>query len=170
MAAYQAPPSLGFSRQKNWSGLLFPSPMHESEEWQWSCSVVSNPQRHHELQPSRLLCPRNFPGKSTGVGCHCRDSFYHPELPEAPPSFRTVYLLSCFHLKLCVSLYQDQFSSVAQSCLTLCDPIDSSPPGSPVRGVLQARTLDWVPSPMHQMSGADYQIKYTADFFKPKEN
>ena len=31
-----------------------------------------------------------------------------------------------------------------QSCLTLCDPIDSSPPGSPVPGILQARTLDWV--------------------------
>ena len=31
MAAYQAPPSLGFSRQEHWSGLPFPSPMHESE-------------------------------------------------------------------------------------------------------------------------------------------
>ena len=36
-----------------------------------------------------------------------------------------------------------------QSCLTLCDPIDSLPPGSPVPGILQARTLEWValPSP-----------------------
>ena len=31
-----------------------------------------------------------------------------------------------------------------QSCLTLCDPIDGSPPGSPVPGILQARTLVWV--------------------------
>ena len=31
-----------------------------------------------------------------------------------------------------------------QSCLTLCDPIDGSPPGSPVPGILQARTLEWV--------------------------
>ena len=31
-----------------------------------------------------------------------------------------------------------------QSCPTLCDPIDSSPPGSPVHGILQARTLEWV--------------------------
>ena len=30
-----------------------------------------------------------------------------------------------------------------QSCLTLCDPIDGSPPGSPVSGILQARTLEW---------------------------
>ena len=31
-----------------------------------------------------------------------------------------------------------------QSCLTPCDPIDGSPPGSPVPGILQARTLEWV--------------------------
>ena len=31
-----------------------------------------------------------------------------------------------------------------QSCPTLCDPIDGSPPGSPAPGVLQARTLEWV--------------------------
>ena len=35
-------PSLGFSRQEHWSGLPFPSPMHESEKWKWSRSVVSN--------------------------------------------------------------------------------------------------------------------------------
>ena len=40
MAAHQASPSLGFSRQEHWSGLPFPSPMHESEKWKWSCSVV----------------------------------------------------------------------------------------------------------------------------------
>ena len=45
--------------------------MHESEKWKWSRSVVSDPQRHHGLQPTRLLHPWNFPGKSTGVGCHC---------------------------------------------------------------------------------------------------
>ena len=40
-AAHQAPPSLGFSRQEHWSKLPFPSPMHESEKWKWSCSVMS---------------------------------------------------------------------------------------------------------------------------------
>ena len=70
MAAHQAPPILGFSRQEHWSGLPFPSPMHESEMWKWSCSVVSDSQRPHGLQPTRLLCPWDPPGKSTGVGCH----------------------------------------------------------------------------------------------------
>ena len=68
-AAHQAPPSLGFSRQEHWSGLPFPSPMHESEKW--SCSVVSDSSWPHGLQPTRLLRPWDFPGKSTGVGCHC---------------------------------------------------------------------------------------------------
>jgi len=40
-AAHQAPPSLGFSRQEHWSGLPFPSLVHESEKWKWSGSVVS---------------------------------------------------------------------------------------------------------------------------------
>ena len=62
---------MGFSRQEHWSGLPFPSPMREGEKWKWSRSVVSDPQRPHGLQPTRLLHPWDFPGKSTGVGCHC---------------------------------------------------------------------------------------------------
>ena len=63
--AHPAPPSLGFSRQEHWSGLPFPSLMHESE------------------------------------------------------------------------------SEVAQSCPTLSDPMDCSPPGSSVHGIFQARVLEW---------------------------
>ena len=63
MAAHQAPSSLGFSSQEHWSGLPFPSPIHESE--------------------------------------------------------------------------------VAQSCLTLSDPMDYSLPGSSVHGIFQARVLEW---------------------------
>ena len=60
------------------------------------------------------------------------------------------------HLKLAISLLpgplsSDNLQQVAaagakslQSCPTLCDPIDGSPPGSPVPGILQARTLEWV--------------------------
>ena len=70
-AAHQAPPSLGFSRQEHWSGVPFPSPMHENEKRKWSRSVVSDSSRPHGLQPTRLLRPWEFPGKSTGVGCHC---------------------------------------------------------------------------------------------------
>ena len=45
-------------------------------------------------------------------------------------------------------LFERQFAAAAakslQPCPTLCDPIDGSPPGSPVPGILQARTLEWV--------------------------
>ena len=64
-------PGIGFSRQEHWRGLPFPSPMHESEKRKRSRSFVSDPQRPHGLQPTRLLRPWDFPGKSTGVGCHC---------------------------------------------------------------------------------------------------
>ena len=41
-------------------------------------------------------------------------------------------------------IYAAAAAKLLQSCLTLCDPIDGSPPGSPVSGILQARTLEWV--------------------------
>ena len=52
--------------QAIWSGSPFPSPMRESEVVQLCLT-----QRPHGLQPPRLLRPWDFPGKSTGVGCHC---------------------------------------------------------------------------------------------------
>ena len=90
--APQAPPSMGFSRQEYWIGLPFPSPMHESEKWKWSHSVVSNSLRPHGLQPTRLLCPWDFPGKRTGVGCHCL--LRSPQLP--PTSSTDYYFLIIF--------------------------------------------------------------------------
>ena len=72
--SHQAPPSLGFSRQDHWSGLPFPSPVHQSEKWKWSRSVVSNSLQPHGLQPIRLLRPWDFPGKR--MGCHDVIEFY----------------------------------------------------------------------------------------------
>ena len=49
---------------------------------------------------------------------------------------------------ICTYIYVSAYTAAAakslQSCPTLCDPIDGSPPGSPVPGILQARTLEWV--------------------------
>ena len=57
--------------------------------------------------------------------------------------------LGCFStILVSLKVEQEGYAAAAaellQSCPTLCDPIDSSPPGSPVLGILQARTLDWV--------------------------
>ena len=66
-AAHQAPPSLGFSRQEYWSALPFPSPRHESEsEVARSCLTLSDSME----VATRFLCQWDFPGESTGVGCH----------------------------------------------------------------------------------------------------
>ena len=64
MAAHQAPPSLGFSRQEHWSGLPFPSPMYESEQWKWSRSGVSDAYQPHGLY--------SLPGSSVHGICQAR--------------------------------------------------------------------------------------------------
>ena len=91
MAAHQAPPSLGFSRQEHWSGLPFPSPMHESEKWKWSCSV--GPTLHDPMDCS-------LPGSSIhGIfqarvlewgaiafsDCHCLDNVKATRLKASLP-------------------------------------------------------------------------------------
>ena len=78
-------------------------------------SVVSDSLRPHRLQPTRLLCPWDSPGKNTGAGCH--------------------FLLQCMKV--------ESESEVAQSCPTLGDPMDCSLPGSSVHGIFQARVLEW---------------------------
>ena len=71
--------------------------------------------RSHRRQPTRLPRPWDSSGKNTGVGCH--------------------FLLQCMKVK--------SESEVAQSCLTLRDPMDCSLPGSPIHGIFQARVLEW---------------------------
>ena len=145
MAAYQGTLSLGFSRQEHWSGLPFPSPIHESEKWKWSRWVVSDSLRPHALQPSRLLHPWDFPGKSTGVGCHCllrswlKDengklllllfrNWNSPYLSQTSP---LILLPKLANGLLVLHLYFLCCCSVTKSCPTLCDPMDCSTPGFP---------------------------------------
>ena len=71
--------------------------------------------RPHRWQRTRLLCPWDFPGKNTGVGCY--------------------FLLQCMKVK--------SEREVAQSCPTLSDPMNCSLPGSSVHGIFQARVLEW---------------------------
>ena len=71
--------------------------------------------RSHRRQPTRLPHPWDSPGKNTGVGCH--------------------FLLQCMKVKSEIE--------VTQSCLTLSDPMDCSPPGFSVHGIFQARGLEW---------------------------
>ena len=64
-----------------------------------------------------------------------------------PSRLVIIFLPRCKHLfnfMATISICSDLAAKLLQSCLTLCDPIDGSPPGSPIPGILQARTLEWV--------------------------
>ena len=74
---WQDPPSLGFSRQEHWSGLPFPSPMHENEKENWSRSVVSDSSWPHGLQPTRLLHPWDFSRQEYWSGLPMPSLNYH---------------------------------------------------------------------------------------------
>ena len=76
---------------------------------------MSDSVRPHRQKPTRLPRPWDSPGKNTGVGCH--------------------FLLQCMKVK--------SEREVVQSCPTLSDPMDCSPPGSSVHGIFQARVLEW---------------------------
>ena len=73
--------------------------------------------------------PWDSPGKNTGVGCH--------------------FLLQCIKVK--------SESEVAQSCLTLRDPMDCSLPGSSVHGIFQARVLEWGAIAFSEVSIASFR-------------
>ena len=147
-AAHQAPRSLGFSRQEHWSGLPFSSPMHESEKWKWSRSVVSDPQRPHGLQPSRLLRPWDSPGKSTGVGCHwqlkCRRGrclWFQNLWPSNPSSLKLWHYLSTILKELlfqgCNTGYSDIRARPNQTWIwTLVEEADFAPVPTPPRTAL----------------------------------
>ena len=59
------------------------------------------------------------------------------------------------HYQLCFA----KFAKTLQSCLTLCNPIDGSPPGSPIPGILQARTLEWVATSFSDASKWKVKVK-----------
>ena len=96
---------------------------------------MSDSVRPHRRQPTRLTHPWDSPGKNTGVGCH--------------------FLLQCMKVK--------SESEVAQSCPTLLDLMDCSPPGSSIHGVFQAKEY-WsgvpLPSPLIGLFSDYYLFPY----------
>ena len=99
----------------------------------------------------RLLCPWDFPGKNTAVLVEWLA--IPPFLGDLPSP--GIEFTAC---AVSPSLLADSFPTepqgkpkvkvlVAQLCPTLCYPVDCSPPGSSVHGILQARILEWVAIP-----------------------
>ena len=106
MAAHQVPPSMGFSRQKYWSGVPLPSR-----------SIILIPLKKY-WSFSLLIWDDVFIVYKTFIN-------------------NRIYLVF-------ILFYLSAAAKSLQSCPTLCDPIEGSPPGSPVSGIPQARTLEWV--------------------------
>ena len=109
--------------------------MHESEKCKWSRSVMSDPQRPHGLQPSRLLHPWDFPDKSTGVGCHCLLRLY------GICSSINIRCLDSVCVCVCVCVCAQSLS-----CVQLFETPQTvyTPPGSSVHGFLQTGILERV--------------------------
>ena len=123
MAAHQALPPLGFSRQEHWSGLPFPSPMHESE------SEVS----------------QSCPTLNDSMDCSLPGSSVHGIFQARVLEWGVID-----HLDSVISVFSYVCAcSVSQSCLIHCDSMVCSLPGSCVCGDSQARLLKWVVISLH---------------------
>ena len=114
---------------------------------------MSDSLRPYGLQPCRLLCPGNSPGKNTGVGSHsllqgifltqgsnlnllpCRQILYHLSHQGSPTRERAIVVF--FPFLLSAQKIKDTRNECvhAQSCSTLCDPMDYSLPSSSVHGI-----------------------------------
>ena len=112
-AAFQAPSSMGFPRQEYWSGLPLPSPiLHGEVKWsevKWSRSVMSDSLQPHGLWPTMLLHPWDFPGKSTGVGCHNLTKVFSS--PRAVSPWESPFLVNDLSTQIVVRRSQESFLS-----------------------------------------------------------
>ena len=145
---YQAPLSMGFSRQEYWRGLPFPSP-----------GDLPDP----VIEPAFLMSPAlaggffttsaTWEAQDLSVAAAAAKSLQ--SCPTLPPHIRqpTRFLCSwdspgkntgvgCHFLLQCIKVKSE--IEVVPSCPTLHDPMDCSLPGSSVHGIFQARVLEWV--------------------------
>ena len=105
---------------------------------QW-CPALCNPMDYS--------LPMEFSDKNIGVGCH---PLFQRIFLTQRPNPRLLWLLPCRWFFISEPLWcppwreSESESEVAQSCLTLCNPMDCSLPGSSVHGIFQARVLEWV--------------------------
>ena len=108
----------------------------------------------HRLQHARLPCPSPTPGACSNS---CPSNPSYPLLSPFPPAFSlsqhqglfqwvssSHQLAKSIGVSASASVLPMNSSEVAQSCPTLCDPVDCSLPGFSVHGILQARILEWV--------------------------
>ena len=147
--AHQAPPSMGFSRQEYWSGLPCP-PSGDLPDPGIKPAFFTSPALAGGFFTTSATWEAHYfttISLKTNPSQYFRLHFISPERQRHKVrEIRTSHLLVIYLLSVCILLFLKDAAAAKslQSCPTLCDPIDGSPPGSPVPGILQARTLEWV--------------------------
>ena len=113
---------------------------HTSQDW----AVVAGVNSYHLARSDCVHCSPTLCSVTSLLQLETVGSLK----PAVEGSIYTTEIGRCYKAGLvcsnCWLLTATAAAKSLQSCLTLCDPIDGSPPGSPVPGILQARTLEWV--------------------------
>ena len=122
----------------------------------WACRHLHTTHTHTAFT-DLFSCSSALPGEISP--CDFFLSFYLETISNLPKlaKIKTIQRMAIYPLTRSLTFYSIGYISThvrthtntataksRQSCPTLCDPIDSSPPGSPVPGILQARTPEWV--------------------------
>ena len=148
--------------------------------WWFFTYIGMNQPRVYMCPPSQT--PLSLPPQPIPMGCPSALAlsalFHASNLDWSSISHMVTYMFQCYSLKsshphllpqspkvcslylclFCCLMYAAAAKSL-QSCPTLCDPIDGSPPGSPVPGILQARTLEWVAIPFSNAGKWKVKVK-----------
>ena len=135
MAAHQAPLFLGFSWQEHYSGFPFPSPVHESEKWKWSRSVVSDSSDPMDCSLPGSSIHWIFQAKLLEWGAN---AFSDREIsfPYFSWAGEMMTLVDCVR------------SDQSLSRVRLCDPMNRRTPGLPVHHQL----LEFTQTHVHRVS------------------
>ena len=103
---------MGFSRQEYWSGVPFPSPGDLLTQGSnlcllhWQADSLPLAPLRNQMQPTRPLRPWDFPGKSTGVGCHHLLRKYQKQMQKNISSFSLIAMRTIILLRLFTSAYK----------------------------------------------------------------
>ena len=116
------------------------SGLHNRWPKYWSVGFNISPSNEH---PGLISFRMDWLDLLAGSPCSPRDSQESSPIPQFK-SINSSALSFLYSLTITSIHAAAAAAKLPQSCPTLCDPIDGSPPGSPIPGILQARTLEWV--------------------------
>ena len=115
-------------------GLQSMGPLKVGHDWVTSLSLFTFMRWRRKWQPTPVFLPGESQGRGSLVGCRLWGRTESDTTEAAAAATICAYMLNCFR------------------CVWLCNPVDHSPQGSSIRGILQARILEWVAMPSSRRS------------------